>query len=123
MAVIDAIPGLQAFIEVGRQQLDEYSPRPEDNTDNEKHTTLYVVTEPGQEFRVVVKRNKSFLLGGPEFDVMCYLHIDGNHIFGMPIHKEQMANATLVFSNRKERSADGRRVKRNFLFSELAFGR
>lgn len=48
MAVIDAIPGLEAFIEVGRQQLDEYSPQQEHDTDNDKHTTRYVVTEPGQ---------------------------------------------------------------------------
>lgn len=123
MAVIDAIPGLEASIEVGRQPLQEYRPRPEDDTDNDEHTTRYVVTEPGQEFRVVVKRDKSFLLGGPEYDVMCYLYIDGNHIWGIPIRKGQLASYEVNFNHRKDRLPDGRQTKRNFVFSELAFGR
>ena len=114
---------LEASIEVGRQQLQEYQPRAEDNHDNDNQVTRYVVAEPGQEFCVVVKRDESFLLGGPDYDVMCYLFIDGKHVWGIPIRKEEMAYYKIVFTNMKETLADGRRTKRNFLFSELMFGR
>lgn len=122
MAIIGAIRGLEASIKVGKRQLQEYRPPPEDNVDDHRHATRYVVAEPGQEFCVRIKRDKSFRLRGPQLDIVCCLYIDGKYVTGSPIYKHETGKTKISFRYLPERSADGSWTKRNFLFSELVFG-
>ena len=124
MAIIDGIHGLEIVVLVDGQPLREYEQPPDDNDDNDKRVTRYVVAEPGKKFAVLIKRQRGFKHGGPKWDISSRLYIDGTNVKSLLTNKSYYPDGLgeQLFSEVETEVKKGKWEKREFMFSDLVFG-
>lgn len=122
MAIIKEIPGIVALVKVDHVPLQEYPQPPDDNDDNSRRATRYIVAEPGKRFIVELKRDPSCKIAGPDWDLNMELFIDGKRALGLLLKRNELGEKSVWFEKVHIDEGKGRWVSQHFMFSDLITG-
>lgn len=116
MAVIDDIPGLEAWVCVNGKRATEYDPDDEVEEVKPPTTTKYIESISGANFTIHFKANHSYQWGSEKYVLGIHWKVDGNTPRGW---YAMSSSEEFSIDGRRSSDAQGRKINENFQFGDI----